>query len=535
MFKNILYAAILAALLVPSNALAQKHGHDVYVAASDSYKSDKKQADLVCSGKDDQAVIQQAIDRLGRGGTVHLASGNYFITAFSKADSGPDYAIKTNADSKVILQGAIRANSSVDLENPPVNGTRLIMTSGCYQALSADKEYSVLRGDVNSTFEGVMSQELTVSQLSIILPDNQKQIICIDGYSLGALNVDGCRVGTNYFNRGMSPDQEFHIGVKGCIGIRGLQGSNNGSETIFKSTYAIGLGTGFALSGEHLVCIQLGAIGNLYGYTFNGFKHEVGVWCHPITLINCCDEVSANYPFFGQNSYGQSVNFINFNMEHYPNMFSHGGDYAREEEPGQWHGNIDYDIQDWENCLNGGESSLRNSPYRRFWQGDGSGSGFTSKNNTQGPSCDSDGLSSFAPNPGQIIFCTTTSTPMYCLHAGDYAKVRLVFRSGSKSNGVIKLKVGYTQRSLKLDKTFGTAEEFAEYLWKQMSVDTSCWLKENSSIDICSSGIGKIEDSDISFDPGETGIKADVEVVSYGEDNSWLPLTAPQSFSSSPE
>ena len=176
-----------------------------------------------------------------------------------------------------------------------------------------------------------MSQELTVRDLSITLPDNRKNIICIDGFHLGALNVDDVRLGTLHFNRPMDPEQEFHVGVPGCIGIRGVQGSNNGSETIFSSTYAIGLGTGFALSGEHLVCIQLGAIGNIYGYTFNAFAPQVGVWCHPITLINCCDEVSANYPYFGPNPYGQNVNLINFNMEHYTSMFSKGANMVMPE------------------------------------------------------------------------------------------------------------------------------------------------------------------------------------------------------------
>ena len=504
---------------------ALRHSHDVRVAASDSHQADKAAADMVCSGHDDQDVIQRAIDALDNGGTVYLAAGNYYIDTFHPSTVGPDYAIKLrlrNPATKVKLQGSVRANGRpVRADRAYVTGTNLQVTQRCYDKLAADRQCAVIRGDEDASFNAIMSQELTVNDLTITLPDNQKPIICIDGYYLGALNVNDARVGTHLYNRDPSPDQKFRIGVDGCIGIRGLQGSNNGSETIIQSTYAVGLGVGFALSGEHLVGIQLGAIGNKYGYTFNGFKHEVGVWCHPITLINCCDEVSANYPYFGPNEYRQNVNLINFNIEHYPTMFSKGGDYAREAVPGQWGGNIDYDIQDW-------EYNITNSPNRRFWAADSSGVNVKSRNNSQASSYTADELRWIAPNINQIVFNSTAGKPVMCRRAGDYASARITFRSVNVKPGDIEIKVGWTYRKVNLPKVFSSTQEMADYIYRHLFYSTSCRIDpaDNSAIDVwsCRMGDTPANADNLQLRTGDTGVKAEITLLNRGADNLWIDL-----------
>ena len=481
--KSILLSLLSLAMPV---LLAAQGIRDVKVAAADSPAADKAAADFVCTGTDDQDMIQRAIDAVGTGGTVFLAAGNYFIDTFHPAGKGPAYAIKTRRlqpATKLRIQGASRANGTLlDFGAPDarkharVSGTHLVVSKACYDALSDTEQYAVIRGDDKVTaFGDVMAQELSVNDLTISLPDNQKNIICIDGFALGALNVDALRLGTRIFNRSMDPAQTYRVGVDGCIGIRGLQGSNNGSETIWRSTYAIGLGVGYALSGEHLVCIQLGAIGNKYGYTFNDFTPEGGVWCHPITLVNCCDEVSANYPYFAPNPYGQNVDLVNFNMEHYTTMFSQGGDYAREAVPGQWGGNIDYDIQDWETDT-WNRPFPGNSPYRRFWAADGSGARFTSKNNVQRRSYPSAERRRIAPNVGQVVFDEDLGKPLYCLACGDYACAKFSLESGAKAPGDITFRVGNTLRRIAVPEGMTDRDDLLEYLYRQLMVGTSCRL-----------------------------------------------------------
>ena len=515
----------LAVLSLPcqgrSRTSVKKQSCDIYVAASDSRAADKAKADIVCTGTDDQDAIQRAIEALGNCGTVHLAAGNYYIDSFHHADVGPDYAIKiplVQPATKIKIQGAVRANGRPVRENETfVTGANLQVTQACYDGLPANLQCAVIRGDEDPSFDGIMSQEPTVNDISISLPDNQKPIICIDGYYLGALNVSGSRLGTRYHNRDFDPDQTFHIGVEGCIGIRGLQGSNNGSETILQSIYAIGLGIGFALSGEHLVCIQLGAIGNLYGYTFNGFTHEAGVWCHPITLINCCDEVSANYPYFGPNEYHQSINLINFNMEHYPTIFSKGGDYAREAVPGQWRGNIDYDIQDW-------EYNVQNSPERRFWAG-GNGVNVVTRNNAQCQSYTADELKWIAPNLNQIVFCSTTGAPAMCREVGDYAWGRITFTAPNIRPGDIEIKVGWTYRKVNLPRVFATAEELTEYVYRHLFYSTSVRMDPAGRILEMASrrmGVTDANQENLRLNLGDTGAEAKIELLSPGKDNVWI-------------
>ncbi|MBR4756497.1 MAG: hypothetical protein IK076_06105, partial [Bacteroidales bacterium] len=476
---------LFLALMLSSSLLTPLSAQDVRVAAFDSPDKDKAAADYVCTGKDDQETIQKAIDAVTAGGTVFLASGNYYIDAFHPAEKGPDYALKTRRlegrPTKLRLKGTVRANgSAIDFNSSDkrgetvVTGTHIIVSRACYDALPDEGSFAVIRGDDQSKGYGDwMAQELTVNDLSISLPDNQKNIICIDGFALGALNVDDVRVGTRIFNRSRDPEQSFRIGVEGCIGIRGVQGSNNGSETIFSSTYAIGLGIGFALSGEHLVCIQLGAIGNLYGYTFNSSKKEEGCWAHPITLINCCDEVSANYPLFGPNPSGQNVDLINFNMEHYTTMFSKGGDYAREAVPGQWGGNIDYDIQDWERDTWNHPFPV-NSPYRRFWAPDGSGEKTNSRNDVQKNRYTSSERRSIAPNYGQVIFDEDLGRPLYCLGCGDYACAIISLKRGAKQAGDISLQVGNTKRTVSVPEGMKDRDALLDYIYRQLMVYTSC-------------------------------------------------------------
>lgn len=516
--SSVIFFAFSLVIHAQDSQLKNRPRHDIYLAAADSYRADKERADLVCTGKNDQMTIQRAINALERSGTVYLAAGNYYIDAFQQTAAGPHYAIKTNEHSKIKITGSERANGAFDSKKPSLTGTRFIVTAKCYSLLNDTTQYAVIRGDTKDDYDAIMSQELTINNLTIWLPDNQKRIICIDGAFLGAMNVDACRLGTSYYNRSWEPDQTLHVGVDGCIGIRGLQGSNNGSETIFKSTYAVGLGVGFQLSGEHLVCIQLGAIGNKYGYTFNGFDHKFGCWCHPITLINCCDEVSANYPYFGANEYGQSINLINFNIENYTTILSADGHYAREAVPGQWHGNIDYDIQDW-------EYNIRNSPFRRFWAGDGSGKNITSKNNVHNLSYTSEELSHIAPNVNQIVFNTTEGKPVMCLNAGDYACAKLCFRTANRKAGKLMLKVGHTERSIELPRTFKTIPELTEYVFRHLFVNTTCkYLRQENAILIYNQYMGKIDDKQIGLSVGETMLGASIELSDKGRDNQWIDM-----------
>ena len=74
MIANILLAAACA---VGSEVLEPPT--EVVVAASNSRSFEKKSADFLCTGTNDEATINAAIARLKFGGTVRLADGDYFL------------------------------------------------------------------------------------------------------------------------------------------------------------------------------------------------------------------------------------------------------------------------------------------------------------------------------------------------------------------------------------------------------------------------------------------------------------------------
>lgn len=55
----------------------------IYVAPSNASAVDKLGADYVCDGQNDEIEINQAIEDVGRCGTVVLLSGEFFIDSFT--------------------------------------------------------------------------------------------------------------------------------------------------------------------------------------------------------------------------------------------------------------------------------------------------------------------------------------------------------------------------------------------------------------------------------------------------------------------
>ncbi len=391
-------ASCIAVILPVLSAVARTPMTVVKVAASDSAPSDKGKADIVCEGRHDEVSLRKAMELLGNCGRLEMACGNYMIDGFFTAEDGTGYVLRTQFESNVRIEG--------DMPNWNGEGVRIRVSRECYDSLSDQVTYSVIGGTAGDYIQ-TMSQNLEVANVAVYLPDNGKRIICIDGYNTGRMSADRCNCKVPWNNR----EGSIRLGVMDCVGIRGLQGSNNGTATEFNHCTVTGLGVGFALSGEHLVLISSTSIGCTYGFTFNQYPDNFPgtAQAHPITLIGCHDEVSANYPKFFDNPLGQSIRFINFAVEHYPANLALGGDYATETTPGQWHGIIDYSIQNF----NKGDEWIRNSPTIPFWA-PGSGIAVESHNNTHKPAVSSAERRTYAPNLGQTVFDTDLGRTVTC-------------------------------------------------------------------------------------------------------------------------
>lgn len=403
---------------------ALRGDHEVVVAASNSSAADKATADVVCTGRHDEQTLQKAINSLGLNGTVRLLTGTYMVDGFTTTDDGtfsyaigiPSYEGKPKTSIKIVGIGS--GHKAVYDTTTTTTGATIAVSQTCYDSLDPQKEYAVV-GCLKKRFAF-----LGIEQLSINLPDNQKNIVCIDGSRFESIYVSRCELQAterNYYNRTQKP----HKGVDGCIAIRGCQGSNYSFEFYMEHVCVTGFGTGYAVGGEHFYGEYLSAVFCTRGFTFNSYKLESGVWVHPITLINCCDEAPCYYPLFGNNPDRQPIDIINFNMEHYSNYFAAGGKLATETTPGQWFGEIDYSIM---NFQDGSSQWLKNDPEKAFWA-EGSGQNVRSRNNAQKQMATTRERLSYAPNFMQQLWDTDLGKLAICI---DPAKRIWVDALGNK-------------------------------------------------------------------------------------------------------
>ena len=194
------------------------------------------------------------------------------------------------------------------------------------------------------------------------------------------MNIENIFGNALYSDANMDKADTLHIGAENCIGSRGMQGSNFGAGNLWKSCFMWGFGTAYDCSGEHLIIEDCGSRVCNKGWVFRSSQYGAGYLVHPMTVINCCSELDFNYPYFANNTNRQAINIIGFNIEHYPNHFELGGNYATEEVQGQWRGTINYTIQNFGNAYTDG--NLKNTTIGKFWA-DNNGYGVVSKNDAQ--------------------------------------------------------------------------------------------------------------------------------------------------------
>lgn len=320
----------------------------IFVSASDSSDEDKNSSNYVCTGVNDQAIIQNAIDNLPFGGRVILANGTYNIDGFSFESSGYKVAFGE--------RGGNQRNISIEGMNPParkINGknptqTAIInVTSSCLNSLNGfSGRVSVL--GYNGLSRQYPKYTLTCKNLAFLLQDNQHSIICVDAKYYSALFVEN--VQCFIYSDGTTTDgADYQLPNPDCIAIRGLDGSNLGTGYRISNCFVFGFGVAYDINGEHLIMEQCGTRFCDYSYRF-GKDRGTGANLHDLTLINCCHEFSRRYPYFC--GVGQAINFINYNVEeHHSGTFAHLS-RAYEDSDGSYYGDITYTISNsssWQN------------------------------------------------------------------------------------------------------------------------------------------------------------------------------------------
>lgn len=392
-------------------------GSDIYIAASDSSTHDKAMATFICDGINDEEEFNKACAMASGNFTIHLAQGNYYVDSFFDAGDGtPLYVFKppySNGQLNLNIvcdnNKNIKTSGGTILADDIAIGAIIRISESCFNTLSDDKKYSIIRCSSNGGGRPYPFTFLNVNGVGFKLPDNNKPITCIDGYYATAMDIRYCTF------HAIKNSSDLQLGNMDCIAVKGLQGANYGAFNYVVSCIAWGFGQGFALAGEHLYAEQCLARFCRYGYTFNNFEHPSGNYAHGMFIINCADELGFNMPLLGDNNSNQPIYMIGFNMEwdvDYYNKFEGEGHLMTESTPGSWRGSISY-------TMTSKHTSFANSTIEPIWANDGSGVNVKSVNDAQKIKCDSITRQSYAPNVGQIIYDTTLNKPVICIDANQ--------------------------------------------------------------------------------------------------------------------
>ena len=362
----------------------------LFIAASDSTEKDKESADLICTGVNDQDVIQEALDTVFspvcgeiRGRRIMLLTGNYYITDITRKNENGRVAIMSKNVSNrfshigILISGSDRTESTV-----------IQITKEAYDSVAENESCSLFATESRNGNHHIFKD------IYVTVYDDQKNIICFDGRSMGSLGLRRCKCLCD--SRGGYSNVKLPLPVEGFVAFMGTYGSNNMFEFKWEFCQAEGFGQGFAMGGEHLLLNKCAALFGLYGYTFNNYPEPVGVYAHPITMMKCIDEANANLWKFAPNKYKQGVNSYNTSFEAVPHWLSLGR-HAFEERPGDYCGHIDF-------VANYGYFT-ENDPAFAVWE-KGSGINFTTVNNTHKSVCSTEERLRYAANVGQEVFDT---------------------------------------------------------------------------------------------------------------------------------
>lgn len=344
----------------------------VIVSASNSVWTDKYISKYICNWQNDNVTIQKAINDLSpTGGEVILCDGNYIIDSLTDTEDEEVGLIAieiTNPTIKHFVSIRGKSKPIRDSAHEIKLGASFFFKTSVYNNLNSSQHVTIFgaRPTDSQYMREPRTLNVSIKNIGINLPGNQKSIKCIDGEYFSALEIENVAIGISSAGTvNTSPNVN-------CIGIRGLGGWNYGIYYTIKCVKILGMGVAFDLGGEHLVMEQCAVRYSDIPYRFYKYG-DVSKMAHPQTLINCCEESCNKSLVFGANSNHPQVTLIDYNIEYRPT--EHSGNWGRsqkalEETAGDINGEISFVINK-ENYVN-----ITNVD---FWES-GSGINFITRN-----------------------------------------------------------------------------------------------------------------------------------------------------------
>jgi len=373
--------AFFAAFSLSVSLFAEEAPRRLVIAAHNSPTFEKKIADYVCCGTNDERQINLAIERMKFGGTIRLADGDYMIDSFAKEGNSAILFGYNEGRARVISIEGTTENKGYNTRF----GVTLHVTRAAMDAMRPDATYRVFCGcakkpaPVGDFYTYTHLNNVNFKNLFIYFDNASKRLIGIDGRNFGSMELDLVGIfQKSYFN-----DRFMHVGAPsipcdGTVGVYSVPGSNDEmARGRYNEVNVGGLYRGFVMDGvDHLVMSGCSAARCVYGYWFEQGTPKT------TTLINCCDEGNTYLPRFRNRGH---VTMIDFNIERFNAKFiptdcrgessEHG---AVEDKPGSWKGSISYTFQGvaYGMCKSGAFDP------GRFWA-PGSGIGFVTRDLNQ--------------------------------------------------------------------------------------------------------------------------------------------------------
>lgn len=334
-------------------------GKKIIIAAFNSCEEDKQIANFVCSGQNDEVVINQAIEMLEKGGTIQLLDGDYNIDSFEHEGNSAIFFGFNNGDARVI-------NFIGDTENKGYNtefGVTIHVTEQAMKNMNPDETYRVFYGTAQKPeakgdmFTYTFVNNVNFENFFLKVFDASRKIIGIDCEHFGSSELILVGVYTESYHK----DRYLHLkpatAVKGSIAINSCGSSNDEMGRIgMKFVTVGGFHTGFKLNGvDHMVMDRCFANRCCYGYVFCNRTHKT------FTMINCADEGNTHLPHFGGRGHITCIDFCieRFNADYIPDDIEGTNEHrATVDIPDGWHGYITYTLQ-------GNAFDIK-----EFWRGD---------------------------------------------------------------------------------------------------------------------------------------------------------------------
>lgn len=379
----------------------------VFVAAYNSPARDKKRADYVCTGTNDELVIQQAVNdqRIRYGGTLQLLDGIYNIDSFPNTDSdGNHVAILFNGyasdNARVLDVTGTTRNKGCNSEW----GVSIHVTSSAIAAMNNTDTYVIFKGTntrPSNYPDYTFINTVNFYKMNIYIGDAEKKMVGIDMAYFAASFLEDIQVWTESYNAKRMNHQKPPTPVDGSVGIKTMNGSNDMCRVRWSFVTCCGMHKGFVIrSVDHLIMMNCAACRCVYGFYF-----ENGTPKASLTLINCIDEGCVHLPYFGGSGHITALSFAveRFDYRYYPDDPSGNTEfYAQEATSGNWIGTIEYTVQGWSSA----DGTTLTGTAQHFWK-DGQGKKIRTRN------LNSDHTGYSQPNAGEYLeqyFDTTTNT-----------------------------------------------------------------------------------------------------------------------------